>query len=294
MPTTSLKDHLIKASDLLAQAGIENPIDEAEFLMEWALDCSRPELRMRLQEQLPSELESTWIDWVNRRAQREPAQHIIGRVNFMGYEFYSAPQALIPRPETELLVVEAKRILSTRQAPGRFLELGIGTGCVSISLCLECSAARGVGLEISTEALALAARNLLLHNNSNNQIQDRLHWMHSNAFQALKDQIPPEAPFDLLVSNPPYIPKNEIETLQEEVRNHDPSLALDGGLDGLDFYRLIAEEGKVFLSKGGWAALEIGEGQDEAIRSIFLKENWVVEPTVLDYNRIPRIFLAHL
>ena len=289
----NIKDHLDHASERLAQAGIENPLEEAEYMMEWGLDCSRPELRMRLEDKLPSDLETTWIDWVNRRAQREPAQHIIGRVNFMGYEFYSTSQALIPRPETELLVVEATRILNTRSSSTRFLELGIGTGCVSISLALECTDAWGVGLEISTEALILANQNLQLHG-PKNQIRNRIQWIQSDAFQSLKKQTPPAPAFDLLISNPPYIPKNEIATLQKEVSIHDPGLALDGGWDGLDFYRLIASEGKAFLSKDGWTALEIGEGQNESIRSIFLKENWVVEQTVLDYNQIPRIFLAHL
>lgn len=288
--TRSIHEHLNLAVSLFEKAGIEHPADEAEFMMSWALDCSVPELRLRQGESLDPNQERRWEEWKNRRTRREPAQHIIGLTNFMGFDFEVGPQALIPRPETELLVVESARILNEKSGGSRFVELGIGTGCVSIATALESPHSAGIGLEISSAALELAGRNLKRYVDSNN-LGQRLRWIHSNGFSELPDTW--KTGVDLLISNPPYIPKHEMSHLQPEVRDFDPHLALEGGEDGLDFYRMIAEESPRFLTSTGWAALELGFGQWESVRSIFLKENWVVEAPVLDYNRIPRIFLAH-
>lgn len=288
--THSIQDHLNLATSEFEKAGIEHPADEAEYLMSWVLDCSIPELRLRKSESFDPQLEQRWADWQRRRARREPAQHIIGVTNFMGYDFEVGPQALIPRPETELLVVESVRLLKERSGQPRFVELGIGTGCVSISTALESPHSEGIGLEISPSALDLASRNLRKHADSK-RLGSRLKWIHSDVFSNMP--VSWKNGVDLLISNPPYIPQLEISELQPEVRDFDPPLALAGGEDGLDFYRMIAEESPQFLTDTGWAALEIGSGQWKSIESIFQKENWVVEAPVLDYNRIPRIFLAH-
>lgn len=289
--TQSIQDHLTLATSEFEKAGIEHPAVEAEYLMSWALDCSIPELRLRKSESFDPHLEQRWTEWQRRRARREPAQHIIGVTNFMGFDFEVGPQALIPRPETELLVVESVRLLKEKRAgQPRFVELGIGTGCVSISTALEAPHAEGIGLEISPTALDLAGRNLRKHADSK-RLGSRLNWILSDGFSNMP--APWRTGVDLLISNPPYIPKHEMRQLQPEVRDFDPHLALEGGEDGLDFYRMIAEESPQFLTDNGYTALEIGCGQWKSIESIFQKENWVVEEPVLDYNRIPRIFLAH-
>ncbi len=283
-----IKDFLQIAANRFDAAGIEFADQEAEHLMSWLLDCSTPELAIRLKDTLTADQEKIWSMWIRRRSQREPAQHIIGKVNFMGYDFSVTPGALIPRQETELLVVESIRLLKTSGPEARFVELGIGTGCVSISIALELPHAHGIGLEISKEALELAKQNL---NTYQNQLQSRLHFEMSDGFTAMSEY--PDQPFDLLVSNPPYIPAAEINTLQTEVREFDPHLALSGGVDGLDFYRMIAQQAKPFLKPDGYVGLGLGAGQWNSVKALFQKENWVVEDPVLDYNQIPRIFLAH-
>jgi release factor glutamine methyltransferase len=221
---------------------------------------------------------------VKRRGQREPLQHIVGTTSFCGFEIAISRRALVPRPETELLAEAGWQFLSTlNPQPSTALDFGTGTGCIAIALAAKCPNAKITALDISADALALAKENAV-----RNKVAERIEFVQGGGFAALKI----ENQIDLLVSNPPYIASAEIATLQPEVRDFDPRAALDGGADGLDFYRMFATQAKPFLKADGKIMLEFGDGQAETIRKIFEDEKWIVEGVKEDYSKRARILIA--
>ena len=252
---------------------------------------------------------------VKRRGQREPLQHIVGSTSFCGYEIAVNRHALVPRPETELLAELGWQFLQGRadlpvgqdaqqRAPTGALDFGTGTGCIAIALASKCPNAKITALDVSPEALALAKENAAANN-----VAERVEFLQSDGFAALTEQrgersrepqenaltsSPGVSPhqFDLIISNPPYIPSGEIATLQPEVRDFDPRAALDGGTDGLDFYRKLAAEAKLFLKPEGKIMLEFGDGQADTVKGTFETQKWIVEAVKEDYSRRDRILIA--
>ena len=233
-------------------------------------------------------------EMIRRRGQREPLQHIVGSTSFCGLEIVVNQHVLVPRPETELLAESGWNFLSTLNSlpgqsgattgqPSTVLDLGTGSGGIAIALAVKCPGAKIVATDISADALALASQNAVRHN-----VTGQIQFQQSDGFAALSGDVR----FDLLISNPPYIPSAEIATLQPEVRDFDPRGALDGGTDGLDFYRLIAAHAAEFLKSDGKIMLEFGDGQADAVRTIFETEKWIVESVERDYSQQSRILVA--
>ncbi|PPD14071.1 MAG: protein-(glutamine-N5) methyltransferase, release factor-specific [Methylobacterium sp.] len=186
----------------------------------------------------------------------EPLTRIAGRRSFFGRDFRVTPDVLDPRPETELLVEEMLKRLAGLPAP-HILDLGTGSGAILLSLLAGLPDATGVAVDLSAEALAVA------EDNANRLgVASRVRWRQADLFAGLAGR------FDAIVSNPPYIPAGELATLEPAVRQYDPWLALDGGADGLDFYRRIAWDVRVFLRPSGWLGLEVGAGQAEAVLAL--------------------------
>jgi release factor glutamine methyltransferase len=221
---------------------------------------------------------------IKRRGQREPLQHITGSTSFCGFEIAVNRHVLVPRPETELLAELGWQFLSTlNPQTSTCLDLCTGSGCLAIVLAAKCSGAKISATDISADALTLAKENA-----AKNDVAERIHFFQGDGFAALENG----AQFDLIVSNPPYIPSAEIETLEPEVRDFDPRLALDGGADGLEFYRSMAKNASALLRPGGKIMVEFGDGQAEAVRQIFETEKWVVEAVKEDYSQRARILIA--
>jgi release factor glutamine methyltransferase len=256
------------------------------LLLAHVLKLPRLKLYLNFERKLAdAELEDV-RDLVKRRGNREPLQHILGSTSFCGLEIKVNRHVLIPRPETELLAERAWQFLAARNThPPDALDFGTGSGCLAVALAVHCPGARIDALDISEAALALAHENAVAHG-----VADRIRFHNGDGFAAL----PSRAAFDLIVSNPPYIPSAEIETLAPEVRDHDPRIALDGGGDGLDFYRRLAAEAVRRLLPDGHLMLELGDGQAERIRELFVQHNWVVENVEADYSGRPRILIARL
>ena len=290
-----------KSADFLAKKGVESPRLQIELLLAHLLKMPRMKLYLNFDRVLtPSETDAL-RELVKRRGQREPLQHITGSASFCGCEIAVSRHALVPRPETELLAESGWQFLSTlNHQPSTALDFGTGTGCIAIALAARCPNAKITALDISPEALALARGNA-----TRNNVAERIEFLQGDGFAALKDfglrrhvgalecgDMSPHYKFDLIVSNPPYIPSAEIETLQPEVRDFDPRGALDGGADGLDFYRRISSEAKPILKPAGKIMLEFGDGQAEAIRKIFENEKWIVEAVKEDYSQRERIIIA--
>lgn len=284
-----------KSADFLAKKGVESPRLQVELLLAHLLKMPRMKLYLNFERALsPTELDAV-RELVKRRGQREPLQHIVGSTSFCGLEIAVNRHVLVPRPETELLAEEGWKFLlesTLQRASGQeqpkgwtptALDFGTGSGCIAIALGAKCPTVRVVALEVSTEALAVARQNA-----ARNGVIERIQFVGGDGFAALPDA----ARFDLIISNPPYIPTAEIASLQPEVRDHDPRGALDGGSDGLDFYRRLASQAAGFLKPGGKIMVELGDGQASAARQIFEAEKWIVEAVMEDYTQRPRILIA--
>jgi release factor glutamine methyltransferase len=278
-----------KSADFLGKKNVESPRLQVELLLAHLLKMPRMKLYLNFERVLsPTEIDSL-RELVKRRGQREPLQHITGSTSFCGCEITVSRHALVPRPETEILAELGWQFLlaAPMQSEGgsTALDFGTGTGCISIALAAKCPSAKIVATDISADALALAKENA-----ARNKVAERIEFLQGDGFTTLATG----EQFDLIISNPPYIPSAEIEALQPEVRDFDPRTALDGGVDGLDFYRKLAFEAKPFLKAAGKIMLEFGDGQVDAIRKIFENEKWIVEAVKEDYSKRERILIASL
>jgi release factor glutamine methyltransferase len=273
-----------KSADFLAKKGVESPRLQVELLLAHLLKMPRMKLYLNFERALsPAELDSL-REFVKRRGQREPLQHIVGSASFCGLEIAVNRHVLVPRPETELLAEAGWQFLSSLNSqPPTALDFGAGSGCIAIALAVKCPTVQVVALEVSADALAIARQNA-----ASNGVAERIQFVGGDGFAALVDA----ARFDLIISNPPYIPTAEIASLQPEVRDHDPHGALDGGSDGLDFYRRLASQADGFLKPGGKVMVELGEGQAGAARQMFEAQKWIVEAVKEDYSQRPRILIA--
>lgn len=279
-----------RSTEFLTRKGLESPRLNAESLLAHVLSLPRMGLYLNFERELTqAELEAS-RELLRRRGQREPLQLILGTTSFCGFEIAVTRDALIPRPETELLAETAWAWLRDRE-PGSgsnreasvVLDWGTGTGCIAIAIARHCPEAVIHAIDISPAALDLARRNA-----AQNNVLERIHLAVGNGFVA----VPEGVRFDLVVSNPPYIATGDIEGLEPEVRNHDPATALDGGLDGLEIYRQLAAQTEVYLKPGGRIMLEFGDGQADPLREIFTRQNWIVEGVKQDYTQRPRILIA--
>ncbi len=278
-------------SEFLARKGVDSPRLQVELLLAHVLQVPRLKLYLDFERNVTNAEMETLRSLLRRRGEREPLQHLIGSTSFCGLEILVNPQVLIPRPETELLGERAWRFLDVFGSGPRtggvpapsVLDFGTGSGCLAILLAVHCPHVRIHALDISAAALNVARQNAAHH-----QVTERIEFHLSDGFAGL----PAGLRFDLLVGNPPYVPSAEIDTLQTEVRRHDPRLALDGGGDGLRFYRHLAVEAAPFMAPGGRAMLEFGDGQAEPIRKIFSSGAWIVESVEEDYSHRPRILIA--
>src|SRR6185437_10660553 len=273
-----------RSSEFLAKKGVESPRLQTELLLSHVLRVPRLNLYLDFERKLSeADLESV-RELVRRRGTREPLQHILGSASFCGLEIKVGRDVLVPRPETELLAERAWDFLSAWPSVHPIaLDFGTGSGCVAVVLAAKCPAAQVHAVDVSAEALRVAQDNAVM-----NGVADKIRFHLGDAFAAL----PTGVLFALIVANPPYIPVAEIDTLAPEVRDYDPRLALDGGPDGLDFYRRLATEAAKYLEPAGRIMLEFGDGQADRIREIFADHNWVVERIEADYSGRPRILVA--
>jgi release factor glutamine methyltransferase len=222
-------------------------------------------------------------EYVERRANREPLQYIAGVTEFYGLDFEVTEDVLIPRPETEMIVERAIEILAGLDGPS-ICEVGVGSGCIVVSILVNVKIATAVGGDVSEKALALAKRNAKKH-----AVADRLELKTSNVFDRIA-----ENGFDVIVSNPPYVPKGELGALQPEVAQYEPHSALSDGGDGLSIIRRIIDDAPGHLRPGGHLLMEIGFDQDETVRAMLAPEIWEnidIEP---DLQGIPRMVNARL
>jgi len=278
-----------RSSEYLARKGVESPRLQIELLLAHLLQMPRLKLYLNFNHPLNQEQLDTLRQLVQRRGAREPLQQILGSACFCGLELIVTPEVLVPRPETELLAERAWEFLRQRagengSASLTVLDFGTGSGCLAVTLAAKVPQAQVHAVDISEAALNVARQNATRHG-----VAERIYFHVGDGLAAL----PSGLQFDLLVSNPPYIPTGEIINLEPEVRDHEPRAALDGGVDGLEWYRRLALEGPPLLVPEGRLLLEFGDGQEEAIRAIFLRQSWSIDAVEADHSKRPRIIIAH-
>ncbi|MBF0558267.1 MAG: peptide chain release factor N(5)-glutamine methyltransferase [Nitrospirae bacterium] len=270
-------------TEVFRRSGIEEPGREAEMLVTGLLEIDRATLYAG-DVDMPED-RAKYIDGLaERRTRGEPLQYLTGHVLFCGLKINVGSGVLIPRPETELLVEEAIRLIRQKgTGPLTILDLCTGSGCIALALARHFPDATVYGVDASEHALEYATRNAAANNIHNAEFRRGDLWDPVNGMS-----------FDCVVSNPPYVVRDEIETLQKEVRDHEPFAALDGGVDGLDFYKRIFREAPAYLREDGIIILEAGFGQADAIRELAQLTGFKQYDFIKDFAGIERIFTAKL
>jgi release factor glutamine methyltransferase len=266
------------AKDRLKNVQIDQPAIDARLLLEVAADVTRTDIITDPYRVLTEAQMATLDDFLDRRARREPVSHIIGRKGFWKILLQVNKHVLTPRPETEVIVDEVLKAFP-EQMPFNMLDLGVGSGTILLAVLAERPAAKGLGIDVSEEALAVARENA-----ANLDLAGRTALLRGDWTNGLGDDS-----FDLVVSNPPYIATHVIETLEPEVRDHEPRLALDGGPDGLDAYRFLAGEILRVLKPGAMFAVEIGHDQSDAVEALFKQAGAQNVRTVKDLSVNDRV-----
>jgi release factor glutamine methyltransferase len=269
------------AKQRLQAAGVEGPVIDARLLVEAAADATRADIVGEPRRPLTDEQAARLEDFIARRERREPVSHILGRKGFWKIMLNVTPHVLTPRPDTETLVEWVLRQYPDGLAFS-MLDLGVGSGAIMLAILAERAAAKGLGVDVSDEALAVARENA-----ANLGLARHVALLRGDWTRGLDD-----AGFDLVVSNPPYIRTAEIETLDPEVKDFEPRLALDGGADGLDAYRLLAPEILRVLKPGGRFAVEIGHDQSKDVEQLFKATDAVEVATLKDLANRDRVVVG--
>lgn len=255
MPPEALKPLLERATLRLAQAGCDTPQLDARLLLQSAASLSREEMILAPERLIEGPAVERFLGFIERREEREPVSRILGQREFYARPFHITPDVLDPRPDTEALIAAGLALMPEK---ARLLDLGTGSGAIAVTLLAERTDASGIATDLSPAALAVARGNAM-----RNGVLPRLAFLEGSWFS------PVTGCFDIIVSNPPYIREAEMAGLSPDVRNFDPRLALVGGADGLDPYRVIASGAGAHLAAGGHVLVEIGAGQSDDVAALF-------------------------
>ena len=288
MPT-SIAEAILQGAHDLRKAGVSEARRDAGSLLAHVIGRDRTFILSHADDPISEEQLEKFRKTLEWRAGGEPLQYITGHQEFFGLDFEVISDVLIPRPETELLVETALRLVSNREAAPIICDVGTGSGCIAVTLLHELPHAQGMAIDISPAAIEVAKRNASRHS-----VSERLEFVVSDCFAALNRKDPL---FDLVVSNPPYIAVGELEGLQREVRDYEPHLALEAGADGLSIIRRLLGDAGAYLKPGGHFLFEIGFDQREAVDSLIgplvSRGVWRLLDVYLDLQGIPRTVALH-
>ena len=284
----TILDLLNQSAKRLTDAGVADPRREASSLLAFALDKPSAFLIAHPEYELTTDETERFESYVARRANREPFQYITEQQEFYGLDFEVTPDVLIPRPETEILVEEAIRELNKLKELNTLRELtvceiGVGSGCISVAILHNVPNVTAFATDISIKAISVAQRN-----SENHGVADRLTFIAGDLFAGIDHK------FDLIVSNPPYIPDADLSDMQKEVRNFEPHNALFAGPDGLDIIRRIVSEAPEHLNPGGLLLIEIGFGQSKVLRDLVDPSIWSKPEFLPDLQSIDRVLKVRL
>lgn len=282
-----IADAIRYATERLVQAGIQNARLDAEVLLSYFLKKDRAWLITHGKDALEREGQKLFDDAIDRRSRREPLQHIIGRQEFWGLEFTVTRDVLIPRPETELVVETALKIVK-RASRATIVDLCTGSGCVAVSLAREIEDARIFATDMSMQTLAVARENARKHD-----VSDRIRFMDGNLFRPL-EELDLRDRVDVITANPPYIRSGDLPMLQAEVKDYEPEIALIAGPEGTEIQKKIIDNASAFLKKQGALIMEMGLGQAETLKTMAADTGSYAEIEILkDLAGIERVIVAH-
>lgn len=279
--SNTLQQLLHDAVTKLSEAEIDTPTLNAEVMLSRAMKCSRTDLLVHQILQVPYNSKKKFEKWVYRRSKREPLAYIIGEREFYSINFEVTPDVLIPRQETEILVEVAIQYLKILCNP-IIADIGVGSGAIAVSVAKNVPDCIVYGTDISDEALDVSRRNA-----DSAGVGGRVHLSKGDLFEPLAGMI-----MDMIVSNPPYIPSDDIDKLQPEISKYEPRQALDGGPDGLDQIRRLAAGASTYLKKNGIIAVEVGAGQSDSVIAMFEEKGFRNVRSEKDYSGIERVVLG--
>jgi release factor glutamine methyltransferase len=289
--TWTIQEILNVTTEFLKQKGIESSRLCSEVLLSHQLKKSRVELYLAFDQPLSGDEIDLYRALVKRRLKREPLQYITGHQEFWSLDFLVNPAVLVPRPETEILIEEALRLKQDNLLPGSasgqisILDLGTGSGAIAVSLAKEIERAALWASDISSEALAVARENAEHHN-----VSDRITFCQGDLWQAFANS---PITFDMIISNPPYIPAEAFHTLPAEVCSYEPRIALDGHEKGMRFIERIITQSGTYLKPGGWLLIEMDPGQTEqALELIDATQSYSNKARLMDYQKKYRMVKA--
>jgi release factor glutamine methyltransferase len=282
--SATIAETLKRASEYLREASVPNDLLDAQTLLAEALGRDRTYLIINFNRLLSDAERIKYQELIERRAAGEPLQYITGHQEFFGLEFEVTPDVLIPRPETELIVEETIRIVQQARFNNPLVvDAGTGSGCIAVTLAREIDGLRAIATDISTAAIAVAKRNA-----ARNTMTERIDFIVANLFDAFA-----EIPFaDIIISNPPYVSRQELPMLQREVRDWEPKVALTDYDDGLTFYRRLLSDAPARLKPGGYLICEMGYTQSDAISAMIDPAVWSDLRILKDLRGIPRTIVA--
>jgi release factor glutamine methyltransferase len=267
----------------LHEKGSEFPRLDAEVLLAHVLGCRRIQLYTRYDEAASDEIRADFRTLIGKRVEGCPVAYLVGRKEFFGLEFEVNPAVLIPRPDSEHVVMEFLR-LAREQASPRALDLGTGSGNLAVTAAYQHKGAQVTAVDVSADALAVAARNAAKHG-----VADRIRFLKGDLF----GPVPPGEQFDFILANPPYIPDDEIAKLPVGVRHYEPHIALKGGPTGFSVFERLAAQARDFLTPGGYLIVEIGAPQEQPAREHISRfAEYELAATIHDYSGHPRVLVA--
>jgi len=273
------------STEYLQKKGVESPRANAEILLAEILKCKRLELYLAFDKPLAENEVQVYREAIRKRGLRIPLQYIVGNVEFYGLKLIVNENVLIPRPETELLV---EKIIndSDKSTNLKILDIGVGSGNISLSISKNLPNSKVVAIDISKSALDVANQNAEV-----NSLQDRIEF---RLFDFMNDDLNSLGKFDLIVSNPPYVSENDYESLEPELKNHEPKIALTDNSNGISFYKRIIEASDLLLKKPGKIYFELGIDQSAQVQEYFKQNNFTNIKIIKDYSGIERIICGEL
>lgn len=279
----TIRDIIIKYSEVLKDIS-DTPRLDVEILLQKALgDVDRIYIHININKHLSKEEEQKFLELVSDRIKGRPIAYIVGNREFMGLDFKVREGVLIPRPDTETLVEEIIE-LSKNMNNINILDIGTGSGAITVSLAKYIENANVISFDISDIPLEVGKINAI-----NNGVENKIEFLKSDLFSAIEGK---DIKFDIIVSNPPYIPKKDMNTLHTQVKDYEPYNALEGGEDGLDFYRAITEQSKIYIKKDGILAYEVGHDQAEDVSKIMKENGYSKIYTKKDIQGIERVVIG--
>lgn len=278
----TIREILLKYSKQLEEIS-STPRLDVEILLQKALgDVDRLYIHLNLEKFLSEEEENLFLKLINERLNNRPIAYIVGNREFMGLDFYVQEGVLIPRPDTEILVEEVIEI-GNNKGEIEILDIGTGSGAITVSLAKYLDNANLTSVDISDIALEVGKKNAI-----SNNVDNKIEFIKSNLFT----EIDKDKKFDVIVSNPPYIRKKDVENLESQVKDFEPYTALEGGEDGLDFYRKITQQAKLYLKENGVLAYEVGHDQSEDVSKLMKINGYTNIYTKKDLQGIDRVVIG--